>query len=52
VLVLGNLFSGFVPNPESIFKASRNNSEMRDIRFELAIVLKSSGMFSNPTSHN
>jgi len=52
VLILGNLFSGFVPNLELIFKASRNNSEMRDIRFELAIVLKAGGIFWNRTGCN
>jgi len=52
VLILGNLFSGFVPNLELIFKASRNNSEMRDIRFKLAIVLKSRGIFRNRTGRN
>jgi hypothetical protein len=43
VLFLCNLFSGFAANPESIFKASRDNSEMREIRSELPIVLKSEG---------
>jgi hypothetical protein len=45
MLVLGNLFSGFVPNLESIFRANRNNSEMRDNRFKLAIVLKPRQIF-------
>jgi hypothetical protein len=39
------LFSGFVPNLESIFRANRNNSEMRDNRFKLAIVLKPRQIF-------
>jgi len=38
-------FSGFVPNLESIFRANRNNSEMRDNRFKLAIVLKPRQIF-------
>jgi len=37
------MFSGFVPKLGSDFKASRNKSEMRDIPFELPIVLKSRG---------
>jgi hypothetical protein len=45
VLFLCNLFPGFVANLESIYKASRNNSEMREIRSELAIVLKAWARF-------
>jgi hypothetical protein len=47
-MILGNLFSGFEPNLESIFRACRNKSEMRGIRFELPIVLKASGIFWSP----
>jgi hypothetical protein len=35
VLILGNLFSGFVPNLESIFKASRN--KLRDAQHPLRV---------------
>jgi len=45
------MFSGFVPNLKSDFKASRNNSEMRNIRFALPIVLKRHGMFWTHTGH-
>jgi hypothetical protein len=41
-----------VLNLESDFGANRNNSEMRDIRFELPIVLKSLETFWNYTDDN